>query len=239
GRGVRRGLGCFGPGGLNTWSRRAFAQGRQGVALAPAEVALWLRLATIVAALGCAFLLDDPREPTTEGVAGSLLLRRGLGGARLRPARAAGGVAVRGRARPAHPARPLPVAALTLEAAAVLAVAVALAAAGARLTPERRGGVVAAPALLALACAAFLLPARVALYPPPGRAAWDAAHRRWAVLLGLALAAFATACRDPARRRLPSHLRRLARSLRRDRKARAAGTGDQARPLHLHRRPPA
>jgi hypothetical protein len=61
----------FGPGGLNTWSRRAFAQGRQGAALAPAEVALWLRLATIVAALGCAFLLDDPSESTTEGVAGS------------------------------------------------------------------------------------------------------------------------------------------------------------------------
>ena len=212
---------------------------RLGVALAPAQLAHWVRLATIVAALGCAFLLDDPSEPTTEGVAGSLLLRRVLRVALLLPATAAWWVAVLWHVRSAHPALPLPVAALTLEAAAMLAVAVALAAAGSRLAPERRGGVVAAPALLALACAAFLLPAPVALYTPLGSAAWDAAHRRWVVLLGLALAAFATACRDPARRRLPSHLRRLAPSLPRDRKARAAGIGDQARPLHLHRRPPA
>ena len=104
----------------------------------------------------------------------------------------------------------LPVAAFTLEAAALLAVTLALAAAGSRLAPERRGGVVAAPALLALAFAATLLPGRVALYAQPGSAAWDGAHRRWALLLGLALAAFAAASRDPAHRRLPSQLRRLA-----------------------------
>jgi hypothetical protein len=67
---------------------------------------------------------------------------------------------------------------------------------------------VAAPALLALTSAAFLLPARVALYAQPGSAAWDGAHQRWTLLLGLALATFATASRDPAHRRLPSWLRR-------------------------------
>jgi len=97
---------------------------------------------------------------------------------------------------------------------------VALAAAGSRLAPERRGGVVAAPALLALASAAFLLPAQVALYAQPGSATWDAAHRRWALLLGLALAAFAVASRDSAHRRLPSQLRGLGHGLARGREAR-------------------
>ena len=194
---------------------------RPGLALPPEELVRWLRLATIVAALGCAFVLDDPSEPTTESVAGSLLLRRALRVALLLPAAAAWWVAALWRVRAVHPGLPLPVAALTLEAAALLAVTVALGAAGSRLAPERRGGVVAAPALLALASAAGLLPAQVALYAQPGSAAWDGAHRRWALLLGLALAAFAAASRDPAHRRLPSRLRGLAPGRTRGRVTRA------------------
>jgi peptidoglycan/LPS O-acetylase OafA/YrhL len=136
------------------------------------------------------------------------------------------------RVRAVHPGLALPVAALTLEAAALLTVTVALAAAGSHLAPERRGGVVAAPALLALASAAFLLPARVALYAQPGSATWDAAHRRWALLLGLALAAFAVASRDPSHRRLPSQLRGVGHGLARSREARrkpgAQGSPDAA-----------
>ena len=194
---------------------------RPDLALPPADLVRWLRLAMIVAALGYAFLLDDPSEPTTEGVAGSLLLRRSLRVVLLLPATAAWWAAVLWRVQEVHPELPLPVAALTLEAAALLAVTMALAAAGSRLAPERRGGVVAAPALLALTSAAFLLPARVALYAQPGSAAWTGAHRRWALLLGLALATFAAASRDPAHRRLPSQLRRLAPGLARGRAARA------------------
>jgi fluoroquinolone transport system permease protein len=185
------------------------------------RLVLWLRITMTVGALGCAFLLDDPSEPTTEGVAGSLLLRRSLRVALLLPATAAWWAAVVWRVRDVYPGLPLPIAALTLEAAAVLAVTVALAAAGSRLAPERRGGVVAAPALLALASAAFLLPARVALYALPGSAAWDGAHRRWTLLLGLALAAFAAASRDPASRRLPSQLRGIGHGLARGRATRA------------------
>jgi hypothetical protein len=184
---------------------------RPGLALAPVQVMLWLRLAMIVAALSYAFLLDDPSEPTTEGVAGSLLLRRALRVALLLPATAAWWVAVVWRVRAVYPGLPLPVAALTLEAAALLAMTVALAATGSRLAPERRGGVVAAPALLTLASAAFLLPTRVALYAPPGSEEWDGAHQRWEILLGLALVTFAAASRDPAHRRLPSQVRTLAR----------------------------
>ena len=183
---------------------------RPGLVLAAGQPLLWLRIAMIVGALGWAFLLDDPSEPTTEGVAGSLLLRRALRMALLLPATAAWWVAVVWRVRAVYPGMSLPVAALTLEAAALLAVTVALGAAGSRLAPERRGGVVAAPALLTVASAAALLPAQVALYAQPGSAAWDGAHRRWALLLGLALAAFALASRDPAHRRLPSWLRGLA-----------------------------
>jgi hypothetical protein len=176
---------------------------RPGLELPAGRLVLWLRLAMTAGALGCAFLLDDPSEPTTEGVAGSLLLRRSLRVALLLPTTAAWWVAVMWRVQAVHPGLPLPVAALTLEAAALLAVTVALAAAGSHLAPERRGGVVAAPALLALTSAAFLLPARVALYAEPGGAAWHGAHRRWALLGGLALATFAAASRDPAHRRLP------------------------------------
>jgi hypothetical protein len=194
---------------------------RPGLELPAGRLVLWLRLAMTAGALGCAFLLDDPSEPTTEGVAGSLLLRRSLRVALLLPATAAWWAGVVWRVRAVHPGLPLPVAALTLEAAALLAVTVALAAAGSRLAPERRGGVVAAPALLALTSAAFLLPAQVTLYAQPGSATWDGAHQRWVLLLGLALATFATASRDPAHRRLPSQLRRLAPRLARGRAAQA------------------
>jgi fluoroquinolone transport system permease protein len=202
---------------------------RPGLELPAGRLVLWLRLAMTAGAIGWAFLLDDPSEPTTEAVAGSLLLRRSLRVALLLPATAAWWVAVVWRVQAVHPGLPLPVAALTLEAAALLAVTLALAAAGSRLAPERRGGVVAAPALLALTSVAFLLPARVALYAQPGSAAWDGAHRRWALLLGLALAAFAAASRDPAHRRLPGWLRGLAHWRTRGHGARA-GAGRSGSP---------
>ena len=127
---------------------------RPGSVLEAEELVQWLRIAIVTGALGCAFLLDDPSEPTTEGVAGSLLLRRALRVALLLPATAAWWVAVVWRIRAVYPAVSLPIAAFTLEVAALLAVTMALAAAGSRLAPERRGGVVAAPALLALTSAA-------------------------------------------------------------------------------------
>src|SRR6266568_3889006 len=58
--------------------------------------------------------------------------------------------------------------------------------------------------------------AAVALYAQPGSPGWAAAHQRWAMLLGVALAAFAVASRDPAhghvRSRIRNRFRRLARS---------------------------
>ena len=182
---------------------------RPGSVLEAEELVQWLRIAIVTGALGWAFLLDDPSEPTTEGVAGSLLLRRALRVALLLPLTTAWWVAVVWRIRAVYPTVSLPIAAFTLEAAALLAVTMAL----------------AAPALLALSSAAFLLPAKVTLYAQPGSAAWDGAHQRWALLLGLALVAFAAASRDPAHRRLPSWLRGLTHWLTRGRDARAEAGG--------------
>jgi hypothetical protein len=184
---------------------------RDGLEIAPEDLVRWIRLTTVVAALGYAFLLDDPSEPTTEAVAGSLILRRTLRVVLLLPATVAWWVAVMWRVREVHPELPLPIAALTLEATALFAVTLALGAAGSHLAPERRGGVVAAPALLGLATVASLLPASVALYALPGSAEWDPAHQRWTALLGLALAAFLLASRDPAGRRVRFPVRPPAR----------------------------
>src|SRR6266511_1173719 len=93
---------------------------RPDLALPPTELVRWLRLAMIVAALGYAFLLDDPNEPTTESMARSLLLRRTLRVVLLLPATAAWWVAVVWRIRAIHSGLRLPVAALILEAAALL-----------------------------------------------------------------------------------------------------------------------
>lgn len=184
---------------------------RRGQASSAEGLVVWLRITMVVGALGYAFLLDDPSEPTTEAVVGSLLLRRTLRVALLLPATAAWWAAAVWRVRVVRPGVPLPVAALTLEVGALLAVTVALAGVGTRLAPERRGGVVAAPALFAVVCTVILLPARVALYAMPGSPGWDGAHQRWAMLLGFALAAFAAASRDPAFGRVRSQLHRLTR----------------------------
>ena len=48
---------------------------------------------------------------------------------------------------------------------------------------------------------------------------WAGAHQRWALLLALALAAFAAASRDPAHRRLSANLRDLTHGLPRHRAA--------------------
>jgi hypothetical protein len=52
---------------------------------------VWLRITMVVGALGYAFLLDDPSEPTTQAVTGSLLLRRALRVALLLPSPPPGG----------------------------------------------------------------------------------------------------------------------------------------------------
>ena len=158
---------------------------RPGLELPAGRLVLWLRLAMTVGALGCAFCSTIPGPP---GVAGSLLLRRSLRVALLLPATAAWWVGVVWRVQAVHPGLPLPVAALTLEAAALLAVTVALAAAGSRVW-RPSGAAEWWPRPPARAHQRRLPAARPGgAVRPAGQRRLDGAHRRWALLLGLALA---------------------------------------------------
>lgn len=165
------------------------------------------RLAAVCGAAGVAFVLDDPAERTTTAVVPvPLRLRRGLRVLPAIPLAAAWWAAlllvVRDRLDPALWAG-LPVRDLSLEAAGLLAVTVALAAAGLTATAERSGSVFAIPALLlGLLMAQTILPARLVLFAEPGSGAWTASHQRWAMLLGIAVAGFLLAGHDPAHRRL-------------------------------------
>jgi hypothetical protein len=105
----------------------------------------------------------------------------------------------------------VPVAGLCLEAATLAAVAVAASAALARWRDIPEPGAVVAPAVLVSSLVLLQLPPRFALAVSPGPE-WAAAHRRWAVLLAVAVVVVTAALRDPAAR---PPLRALA--LRRDR----------------------
>jgi fluoroquinolone transport system permease protein len=159
---------------------------------------LWLRVSTVLGLLGAAFLLDDPTEASTESVPGSLLLRRAVRIGLLLPV-VAGWWAVAAWRYVHHlPGFGPTLPGLMLEAAALLAVALALSAGGAARAPERTGGVVAAPALLAAVAVAWYLPERMGLFVRSGTG-WDSAHQRWAVVLAAAALGFLAASRDPGR----------------------------------------
>ena len=87
--------------------------------------------------------------------------------------------------------------ALSLEAAAITAAVLAVAATLARWPGLPDPGVVAGPVLAAFAFGVPGLPHRVALTLLPGPG-WEAAHLRWAGLLLVALAGLGVAVRDPA-----------------------------------------
>ncbi|WP_203708498.1 hypothetical protein [Asanoa iriomotensis] len=151
----------------------------------PSLVVVLLRLATVSAALGVGFLLDDPARPTTATspapawlplaarVTAGVVLLAGWWWATLATAGAALG--------PASPV--LPRDDLTLEAAAVVAVSLAVATTIWRRAARGVVGLVAAPAFLAAVFVVALLPDRVALLVPFGGSGWAAAHDRWLVVL--------------------------------------------------------
>ncbi|MEV0719401.1 hypothetical protein [Asanoa sp. NPDC050611] len=151
----------------------------------PRLVVVLLRLAMVCAALGVGFLLDDPARPTTATSPAPawlpLAARVGAGGVLLAAWWWATVFTAGAALGPA--AVELPRGDLTLEAATVVAVALA----GATVVWRRSGrgvvGLVAAPAFLAAVFAAALLPGRVALLVPLGGSDWAAAHDRWLVVL--------------------------------------------------------
>jgi len=161
---------------------------------------LWL-LRSVALALAAAvpFALDD-RSRRTVAAAPTALAARSMAALGLAVVPAAvvwaavcAWVAVRG-------SRPVPVAALTLEAVGVTAVAAAAALALVGWREVDEPGAVTAPVVLALGLVLPRLPGWAALVTEPGPG-WAAAHLRWAALLALAVGAGSLAVADPGRRR--------------------------------------
>jgi hypothetical protein len=151
------------------------------------------RIAAICVALGAAFLLDDPATGSIPAVPIPRLARNLARVTLAVPAVALWWTLTLGLAKTTghHAAAAhLPVAALTLEAATVLAAALALGAVAQRRSADGNSGVVAAPAVLLIATAAWLLPYPVALILTPADPHWTASHYRWTVVLTIALGAF-------------------------------------------------
>jgi fluoroquinolone transport system permease protein len=171
-----------------------------------AQLTSLTRITAICMALGVAFLLDDPATRSTRTVPTPRLARY-----LVRVALAGPGIALwwlltlhlvkttGHHAAAAH----LPVAALTLEAATLLAAALAVSAVAQRRSVDGNTSVVAAPGVLLVVAAAWALPQRVELIVRPADPGWTASHYRWAVLLGLALAAFHWAGHEPVTRTAP------------------------------------
>ncbi|MFG2420295.1 ABC transporter [Streptomyces sp. NPDC048448] len=157
-----------------------------------------LRGAALVLGVGLAFLLDDPARHTTAPVPARKPLRSGLRMALVAPAAAlwwtVALLLVPGQARP-------PAGALTLEAAAIAATALAAASAAVRFTDRAEPGPAVATGLLVIAMTVptLLLPGRWALIVSVNDPHWDAAHERWAAILAVAALLCAVCCTEPVR----------------------------------------
>lgn len=158
-----------------------------------------LRAAALVFALGLTFLLDDPARRLTAPVPTRRWVRTGLRVVLVAPVAALWWAVV--LALLPRQARP-PLGAITLEAAATAVLALAAAAVAVRVTDEPEPGPSVAAGLLTLAILTpTLLPSRWDLFVPVADPHWDAAHVRWAVLLGFAALLWVCCGPEPLRRR--------------------------------------
>ncbi|MCX5558779.1 ABC transporter [Streptomyces sp. NBC_00038] len=158
-----------------------------------------LRASALAFGLGLAFLLDDPARHTTAAVPIRRPVRIGLRVAFAVPIAAiwwtAALLLVPGDVRP-------PVGAVTLEAAAVAALALAGAAVAVRCTEAAEPGVGVSAGLLGGGLAAgLLLPHDLALVVAVNDPRWDGAHERWAGVLVVAVVVGVAAWAEPLRRR--------------------------------------
>ncbi|MEV5986062.1 ABC transporter [Streptomyces sp. NPDC052051] len=171
------------------WVTRLTQEGA-GTALA----VFLLRVAAVGLALGLAFLLDDPARQTTAVVPTRRVVRSGVRLMLVAPLAAASWAAalllVPERIRP-------PAGDLTLEAAALVVLALSGAACAVRFSDAPRPGVAVAATLLTGTLLATLLPTSGALFVQVDAASWAAAHQRWAALLTLALLAGAALQPEP------------------------------------------
>ncbi|MFF0017792.1 ABC transporter [Streptomyces sp. NPDC005374] len=159
-----------------------------------------LRAAALVFALGLTFLLDDPARGLTAPVPTRRWIRTGLRAALVAPVAALWWTAV--LALLPRQSRP-PLGAITLEAAATAVLALAAAAVAVRFTDEPEPGPSVAAALLTLAVLTpTLLPTRWDLFVAVADPHWEAAHVRWAVVLGCAVLVWTACAPEPLRGRV-------------------------------------
>lgn len=179
------------------------------VTLAPDNLAMLLRFAVVSIAVGVVFLLDDPAKPTTAATPAPPWLTTAVRVAGALAAASvwwAAAVAVTLTGAQDGTGEQVPLGGLSLEAAAIVMVALALAVVSWRRAERGVGSTGAVPALLALLTAGALLPGNLHLLVNVDSAQWTAVHQRWAVLLALAVVAVpvgATA-RWPLRRAVPA-----------------------------------
>lgn len=182
-----------------------------------------LRASAVAFALGAAFLLDDPARHTTAAVPTRRAVRHGLRLALMAPVAVLWWTGayflVPGSLRP-------PAAGSTVEAATILALALAGSAFAIHRGDSARPGQAVAGFLLASAILAPLLcPGSWALFVTPDDPRWGVAHDLWTLLLCAVLVAGAVCTTEPVRRlRLRSRLGSRVRGLRSP-----SGTSDPSR----------
>ncbi|MGX4690800.1 ABC transporter [Streptomyces sp. JNUCC 63] len=165
-----------------------------GQAAGPAAGLFLLRLVALTGGLGLAFLLDDPARRTTEAVPVRRPVRAGLRLAFVAPLAAAWWTAA--LLLVPHGARP-PLGAVALEAAAIAATALSLAAASVRFRTEPLPGTGAAVALLTLAIGSLLVPHRWSLLVTPDDPNWAATHGWWGMILASGAMVWAVCTPEP------------------------------------------
>ncbi|MDT0344966.1 ABC transporter [Streptomyces litchfieldiae] len=159
-----------------------------------------LRMAALCGALGVAFVLDDPARETTAVLPVPRAVRQVLRLSLVLPLATVWWVTVLGVAGAAGLG--LPVGTVTLETAALFAMAFALASMAVRFTGMTSPGPAVAGTLLALiVSAAELPPDELTLFVPAGGDGRERAHLAWALLLALAVTAWAACGREPRRPR--------------------------------------
>ncbi|MGC0376433.1 ABC transporter [Streptomyces sp. SAI-229] len=157
-----------------------------------------LRASAVAFALGAAFVLDDPARHTTAAVPTRRAVRHGLRVLLVAPVAAVWWTAA--LLLVPVPVRP-PAAAITLEAATALALALAGSAFAVRRGDGARPGqAVAAFLLVGSVLGPLLTPGNWALFTTPDDPGWAAGHDRWAVLLCAALLVGAVCATEPGRR---------------------------------------
>jgi hypothetical protein len=178
-----------------------------GTELTAVNLTNLLRFAALAAAVGSGFLLDDAALRTVVAVPVPHLLGRVV---RLLVAlpvlglwwAAAVLLTVHGTRGPGGDG--VLTGALTVEAATLCAVGLAVAAVRLRTTDDGSAGPLAGPVVLLAAAATLLLPDRWGLFVDPTSAGWADAHQRWAGVLAVASVVWVVASRSRSQVRMAS-----------------------------------